>query len=404
MDTPVCAEHPRSIAARAAQYAVVVIICLSLPVSLKAQSGKVCDIQGAFDRADHLLTLKHYAETRAILRQLRSCPHLPPIAVFNLGWLYGRTHDFHTALELFRSLRPDVPDELTHQYAIALSEFQLGDYSKTVEALKGLQSEGRLDSRCADLLGVSYSKLGLYQDAYTILTENLKRTPSDLFSYLNLITLFADAGHFGDAADTATQAVTAFPENSDVHVVRGATYTLMGELNKAETDFATAVHLSPRQASPRFMLALSEYKQGDFEGSSAGLRAALQSGIVDSDLHYLLAECILKIDPTKPTHALAELNRAIALNSKSVAARTLRGKLLLEAGRVKDAVTDLALAHRIDPTSRSAAYNLARAEFKLGKTENAKALFHQLQQQTGDSLSELSDQRLQRALAGETSH
>jgi tetratricopeptide (TPR) repeat protein len=320
--------------------------------------------------------------------------------MFNLGWLYGRSHEFKTALEIFRSLGPDVPDKVTHQYAIALTEFELGDYAKTVEALKGMQGEGNLDSKCANLLGVSYSKLRLYQDAYTVLAENLKQNPSDLFSYLNLITLFADAGHFADADDIANQAVTVFPKNSDVFVVRGAINTRMGELDKAHSDFAAAVHLSPGQASPRFLLALSEYKQGEFESSSAGLRAAIQAGIVDSDLHYLLAECMLKIDPAKSIQAIAELNRAINLNRKSVAARTLRGKLLLEAGRVKEAVTDLTLAHRIDPTSRSAAYNLARAEFKLGRTEEANSLFRQLQTQSGDSLSELSDQRLQKALAG----
>jgi tetratricopeptide (TPR) repeat protein len=377
---------------------------VTFPFHLSAQSGKACDAQGTFSQADGLLKLRRYAETRAILKQLRSCPNLSPLATFNLGWLYGRSRDFNTALEIFRSLGPDVPDEVTHQYAIALTEFQLGNYPQTVEALKNLRGKGSLDSKCANLLGVSYSKLGLYQDAYTTLTENLRQSPSDLFSFLNLITLFADAGHFSDAADVANQAVGVFPKNPDVFVVRGAVHTRMGELDKAHSDFAAAVDLSPHEASSRFLLALSEYKHGDFESASAGLRSAIQSGIVDSDLHYLLAECMLKADPTKPMRAVAELDRAIALNRKSVAARTLRGKLFLETGRAKEAVVDLTLAHRVDPTSRSAAYNLARAEFKLGRTEEAKSLFQQLQTQHPDSLSELSDQRLQRALAGETSH
>jgi hypothetical protein len=54
---------------------------------------------------------------------------------------------------------------------------------------------------------------------------------------------------------------------------------------------------------------------------------------------------------------------------------------------------DLVLAHRLDPNSRSAAYNLARAEFELGRIQETRALFHQLQTQEGDSLSELSGQK-----------
>lgn len=355
-----------------------------------------------FAKADALLKTKHYAETRAILKQLRVCHKLSPASTFAMGWLYGRSHDFKTALEVFRSLPPAVPDEVTHDYAIALTEFELGDYNKSAEALKPLQSELRLDSKCANLLGVSYSKLGLYQEAYGVLTGNLSQNPSDLFSYLNLITLLADAGHFSDAANIANQAVTVFPGNSDVLVVRGAAYTLMGDLEKARSDFAEAVRLAPRQVGPRFFLALSEYRQGDYAGSSSEITSSVKSGVADSDLHYLQAECLLKTDPTAPSRALAELNRAIGLNPKAVAARTLRGKLLLETGRMKEAVSELALAHRIDPSSRSAAYNLARAEFKSGRTREANALFHTLQEQKGDSLTELSDQRLHKTLSAET--
>jgi tetratricopeptide (TPR) repeat protein len=384
--------------------AVISILCATFPVCLNAQSGKSCDVQEVFSKADRLLKVRRYAETTVVLKRLRSCPNLSPIATFHLGWLYGRSRDFNTALEIFQSVGAEVPDEVTHKYAIALTEFELGDYNSSVKILKDLQGEGRLDSKCANLLGVSYSKLGLYEDAYTTLMRNLRQSSSDLFSYLNLITLFADAGHFGDAVAIANQAVTVFPKNSDIFVVRGAVYTRMAELERAHSDFAVAVQLSPSQASPRFLLALSEYKQGDFESSMAGLKAAIRSGIVDSDLHYLLAECMLMTDPTKPIRALVELNRAIELNPKSVAARTLRGKLLLETGQVTAAVVDLTLAHRIDPTSRSAAYNLARAEFKLGRTEEANSLFRQLQAEKGDSLSELGDQRLNTVLAGETLH
>ncbi len=380
---------------------ILLFLGVSFPLHLGAQSGPACDVQPRFAEADALLKAKHYAETRALLKQLRNCHQLPPASTFAIGWLFGRSHDFKTALEIFRALPPSVPDELTHDYAIALTEFELGDYAKSVEALKPLQSEGRLDSKSANLLGVSYSKLGFYQNAYSVLTGNLSRNPSDLFSYLNLITLLADAGHFSDAANIANQAVTVFPRDSDVLVVRGAAYTLMGDLEKARSDFAEAVRLAPRLAGPRFLLALAEYRLGDYAGSSAEITSSIESGVADSDLHYLQAECLLKTDPTAPSRALAELNRAIELNPRAVAARTLRGKLLLEMGKDKEAILDLAMAHRIDPTSRSAAYNLARADFKSGKTREANALFQKLQAQNGDSLTELGDRKLHKALSAE---
>jgi tetratricopeptide (TPR) repeat protein len=403
MRTAVCPNRSSASGSTEVVRAVILLVLGAIfPVHLAAQSGPACDVQQMFSQADALLKSRHYAESRALLKQLRSCHQLPPTSTFALGWLYGRSHDFKTALEIFRSLPSSVPDELTHDYAIALTEFELGDYAKSVEALKPLESAGRLDSKCANLLGVSYSKLGLYDYAYNVLTSNLSQNPSDLFSYLNLVTLLADAGHFLDAANIANQAVSVFPQDSGVWVVRGSAYTLMGDLEKARSDFTEAVRLAPRQPGPRFLLALSEYRLGDYVGASAAITASIESGVADSDLHYLQAECLLKIDPTTPSRALAELKVAIELNSRAVAARTLRGKLLLEMGRYKEAIFDLATAHRIDPTSRSAAYNLARADFKSGKTREANALFQKLQARNGDSLAELGDQKLHKALSAES--
>jgi Flp pilus assembly protein TadD len=295
-----------------------------------------------------------------------------------------------------------VPDPQTHQYAIGLGQFELGDYKAAVETFKVSQSQGLLNSDSANLLAVSYSKLGQYQDAYTVLIDQIHKDPSDLYAYFNLVTLFADAGKFAQAVEVANDAVVKFPQNPDVLVVRGAAYTLLGDVNKAHDDFASAVHLAPEKSQPRFLLALSDYKQGNFEVAASELKDAIHTGVVDSDLHYLLAECMLKLDPTKPDEAIAELNRAIALNSASVSARTLRGKLWLEQDRLKDAATDLQIAHRDDPSSRSATYNLARADMALGKQAEAKLLYSQLNQQPADTVSELGDRKIKEALATST--
>lgn len=383
-------------------FAMPLLTCASSVSQLKTQTPAQCDAQSTFAKAESLLKERQYLETRVILKQLRSCGKLSPNSTFAIGWLYGRSHDFRTALEIFRSLPSSVPNFETHQYAIALSEFELGKYDQSIDVLEALEAKGTLDSKSANLLGVSYSKLGHYENAYKALKDNLSRNPTDLTSYLNLITLLADAGHFSDAETVANQAVNQFPRNPEVLIVRGAAHTLQGELEQAIQDFAAAVNLSHREPEPRFLLALSEYRKADYEGASRTIRSAIASGVVDSDLYYLSAECLLKSDPGNPDRAVAELNRAINLNPKAVAALTLRGKLLLEGGKVKAALLDLEFAHRLDPSSRSAAYNLARAEFKSGRTREANNLFRELQSETGDTLTELSNQRLQKALRPES--
>jgi Flp pilus assembly protein TadD len=114
----------------------------------------------------------------------------------------------------------------------------------------------------------------------------------------------------------------------------------------------------------------------------------------------------VRMDSSNSAGALAELNRAIELNPKSVSARTLRGKMLLEAGHPQDAVLDLRVARELEPNperdSRSATYFLARTYMALGKRDEAKALFAQLSSQfssnNSDTLNELGDRRMKAVL------
>lgn len=182
----------------------------------------------------------------------------------------------------------------------------------------------------------------------------------------------------------------------------GSANMLLGKLQEAHAEFKAAVKLSPHAAAPRFFLALSDYKQDNFANALNELQAAAQSKIVDSDVYYLMAECRLKLDPIKPQEAIVDLNRSIEINGRSVSARTLRGKLLLEGGNSKQACIDLELAHKLDPNLRSANYNLARAYLMLGRTKEAKAMLDQIHKESSDSLSDLGARRLKRSLAGNT--
>jgi tetratricopeptide (TPR) repeat protein len=370
------------------------------------QQKESCNTQAGFAKVGKLLARKEYQSAKEVLSILQTCHNLSPLEVFNVGWLYGRAHDFSQALKIFDSVPPEVPDRLTHGYAIALSQFELGNYQPAIDGLNRLRSQGAFDAKCADLLGVSYSKLGRYQEAYPIMAENLQHNPTEPFAYFNLITLFVDAGETAKAAQVADSAVAALPQSAEALVMRGSIKMSQSRLEDAYDDFSAAAQVAPHSPDPRFFMALSDYKQGKFLAGAEVLRAAIGSGIADSDLHYLLAECMVRMDSSNSAGALAELNRAIELNPKSVSARTLRGKMLLEAGQPQDAVLDLRVARELEPNperdSRSATYFLARSYMALGKRDEAKALFAQLSSQFSsnnlDTLNELGDRRMKAVL------
>ena len=360
---------------------------------------KTCSANEVFGQAKDLLAGNRYDEAARSLDRLRICSQLTPIQTFEMGWLYGRARQFQTALNVFDHVPANVPDALTHRYAVALSRFELSDYRGAITALEGLRSDGVYDAKSSNLLAVSYSKLGLYKQAYEVLTQEVKKEPNDLATYLNLVTVCAEGGDYGKASQVASQAAILFPQSADVLVVRGAANSLLGRTGDARQDFSTAAQLAPKRADARFFQALMDYNQAQYQAALAVLKKAEQDGVEDSDLHYLTAETLLKVDGGNVEGAMAELGLAVHLNPESVAARTLRGRLLLDRGEPKQAVQDLETAKREDQNSRSTLYNLARAYRALGKDEQAAALFQQLRSEKPDILKELSGRRLSESLA-----
>ena len=383
------------------------VLCLIAPcANLAAEQQKSCLPDRAFAKVGSLLDKKDYRGAKTLLQGLEPCPNLSPLQRFNVGWLYGKAHDSSDALKIFKSVPPDIPDRLTHGYAIALASFELGQYETSIDTLTALRSKQSFDAKSADLLGVSYSKLGRYQEAYDVMVENLRQNPSNPYAYFNLITLFVDTGELDKAAQAADKAVAALPQDAEALSMRGSIELSQSKTDDAYRDFALAAQLSPGMSGPPFFMALADYRQAKFEEGAKVLRAAIASGIVDSDLHYLLAECILRIDPVNVAAALAELDQAIQLNPDSVSARVLRGSTLLDAGRPQDALADLKIARTLDPNpqrdTRNTTYLLGRAYLALGKRDEAKALFAHLGPQFSsnktDTLNQLSEQKMRMAL------
>ena len=75
------------------------------------------------------------------LDELHACAALSDLELFEVGWLYGRARHFDAALKVFAHVPESVPDRATH-FAIALSQFEMGDYASVAKRLATLS---RLD-------------------------------------------------------------------------------------------------------------------------------------------------------------------------------------------------------------------------------------------------------------------
>jgi tetratricopeptide (TPR) repeat protein len=349
-------------------------------------------------QVDTLLREGKSGEALKQLDLLRNGPRLSPLESFELGWLYGQARRFRTAIEIFEILPENVPDPLTHSYAIALSHFNLGAYQKTVDVLLEAKRRGTLDAKAANLLGVAYAQLGEAEKAYASLRDGIGDDPSDADGYLNLVTLCVEYRNNPVAEKIASRGINAFPRESRLYVSRGAIKMQDGRVEQARDDFGRAVELAPRSADASFFSALAEYQLGRHAEAGTVLRKAIRSGVADPDIHYLLAESLLRSNPGDSAHAVRELDRAIELDPRSVAALVLRGKLGLKEGRAATAAADLEQARAVEPHSRSVLYSLARAYQQLGKQKEAQRLFERVQLDSDNAVVEMGQKKVGKIL------
>lgn len=173
---------------------------------------------------------------------------------------------------------------------------------------------------------------------------------------------------------------------------------LDGRSEPAREDFRRAVALSPKDADACFFAALCEYQLGRHADAITILKNALKARVADPDIHYLLAESLLRIAPGDTAPALRELDRALEVDPHSVPALVLRAKLKLSAGLPAQAVADLEAARRVEPESRSALYNLGKAYQQAGRADEARELFSRIRQDSGDSVDQMGKKKLGRIL------
>ena len=354
------------------------------------------DPAALFQDASDLLRAGKRADAMKKLEELRHIPALPPVARFQLGWLYGQAREYGAALEIFQSVPENVPDPLTHGYALALTYFNMSHYERTVQVLSDLKAKGYTDAKSANLLGVAYAKAGESRKAYDALREGVLESPSDQDGYLNLITLCVDNNDLRLADTIAAHGVEAFPKSARLRVTRGAVDLIRGQIDSARENFRSALELAPRDQEAYFFLALCDYQAGRFADAVEVLRKPVDEGFADSDVHYLMAECLLRSSPSSTAAVRKQLDRALALDATSVSARTLRAKLALEAGRPEEAAADLEKARAVEPDSRTVLYNLGRAYRMLGRQEEARALFQKVQQDSQATAADMGKKRLGR--------
>ncbi len=259
-----------------------------------------------------------------------------------------------------------------------------GDLPKAIEAALEVLEEDPTNLLALELLASARSAQGRREEAIEIHRRILAIDASRPLSHVLFGNLLWQSGDLEGAEASFRSALERDPDFARAHRRLGELYFTLGENGKALASFGRAAELSEDDVETRLGIARSLKASGDVaaamkeleslhgtnrenpevlaeyagtiaqQGDVDGALALLAAGPDHHDVHYT-ASVILRSRERMP-EALAELERALALEPGSALALHDRGVLLSRMGKLAEALTSLekALESQDTPSTRNA--------------------------------------------------
>jgi tetratricopeptide (TPR) repeat protein len=220
--------------------------------------------------------------------------------------------------------------------ALGLSHFMLQDYQKTLDTLRPISSEVDGDPGLSYSYAVSLVKTGDYD-------EGVRR----------LKTLDATGAHA-----------------AEIHSLLGQAFADQQDYEAAIAEYRKSLAIDPNDSQPHFYNGLALLRAGRTSEAADEFRSSLQLSPGDARAKYHLAYAL--VQNQQRDEAFALLNQVIQQDPRYADAYYELGKLQLERGDTRAAISSLEAGTKLSPDSEYIHYQLAMAYRRDSRTSDAE--------------------------------
>jgi tetratricopeptide (TPR) repeat protein len=294
----------------------------------------------------------------------------------NLGVILaqlGRYEEAITAYEAAYRLAPQLTPVLLN---LGIAHYRAGQYARAAEILKRFL-ELRQDSiQARQLYGLSLVEIGADESATAQLELTLDAAPRDVAVLYCLGLAYLHLGR--PEMKSMIERLASFPAGEGAsHLLKGQSLIASGDHERAIAEFEIAEKLDPNLPRLEYSLGLA-YQQ---LGRSKEALAAFSKELVrrPDDFLTLYYVALLSESQGNLDDAQRHLDRAMKLVPDSPGANALLGKILFKRGKAAEALVPLEYAVAKNPGDSDWRYLLARIYQQLGRSEDAKREFAEVQ-------------------------
>lgn len=299
---------------------------------------------------------------------------------------------FSEAIPHFLAARGHVADEYAANFNLALCYVATDQARSAIPILESLKASGNSTVAVNNLLAQAYIGESQPEKAFAAFQDAVRQMPLDEKLYL----LVADACMDHETYDLGTEVLDVglqhLPHSARMHYERGVVLTYENDVDGAKSDYEEAAKLAAGTDIAYMALGQKDLLEGNIQEAVRITREGIRSGHENYILLTIFGDAVVHAGtpPDQPLFAEAKtaLEKSIAERPRYAASQLTLGELLLNAGRVDDAVAHLEQARQLAPKNPAAYSHLAVAYERQGRADEA--------QKTLAVLARLNQQRVQK--------
>ncbi|MBS1157236.1 MAG: repeat:Tetratricopeptide 3:Tetratricopeptide 4 [Proteobacteria bacterium] len=323
-------------------------------------------------QADIVRNLGQMDNAMAIYRQaLVVKPDFVPAhnALINAFLQNGKNDEAAKQLESLKSVAPNNPTTIFLETQLA---YQKKDFKKAHELSLDLLKVASNNPYVLQLAGAIEFQLNSLTQAENYLGKAVQSAPHLSMARRLLIATYLRSGQPAKAMSALRPVLDVIDKDPIMLGVAGQVYLQNGDLTKAESYFAKASKLDPKDAKKRTYLAVTHLLGGNVDAgmSELGEIASSDTGIT-ADL-ALISSQLRRKELDKALKSIAALEKKQPDNPL---AKDLRGRTLLAKKDIPGARASFESALKLNPVYMPSVTNLARLDIADKKPDEARKRF-----------------------------
>ena len=318
-----------------------------------------------------------FAESEAAWRAVLKAEPNSAEAYAHLGFLEARQEHYKQAIVLYRKARALNPSIPALDMNLGLALFKAGDLKEAAQLFNRLlqtQAPGSAEAlRLKTLIGMADYGLQDHPAAIPYLKEATVADPQNLPFRLMLAHSCLAAKQYQCVLDTYHEILNLNAESAEADMLAGEALDEMQDHAGATQQFRAAVKANPNEPNVHFGLGYLLWSQGQFAEASSEFQAELAN--VPDHVQALVYLADSKIKTNELDAALPLLRKALQIKPDIDMAHLDLGIIYSDAGRQAEALRELKLAAKINPSNVNVHWRLAQLYRGMGKKEEAAAEF-----------------------------